>query len=458
MSSSDRYAIPLEGRVLVVDEDYDTLDLLAEAMRRHGHRVVLATDGRSGLAHAVEMQAEVVVVDRDVRVVDVRTFVDVLTENPRTQGAHVFLIGRGDPAELTALEPRAEPIVKPFHAEEVAARVDEVVRARREPAARPDLEGELEQVGAFDLLQVFAQSRRTGLLRIESPHRSGEIYVREGQIVASRCGTAVAEKALYRLLAVSEGQFTFIPGRLAERERIASGVDHLLMEAARRTDERLQLTSVLPPAVAVLAPAPGVDPGQGSGLEGQLLAILREPRTMSEVLDTSPELDLEILRAIRDLLTAGRIVVHQASGRVRLCRPEDEPVVRGAMVRLRRPGVEGPGRLGITGSALDLRRLGRALAGIEEFVAAPEPPAAAGSGLFGLLGRLRLGGTELELYALPPDRSLRPWWSAFVAQGRVVLALEPIDSSGSALRVSAAEPGWDTPAGAAKTLRATFKR
>ncbi|MAQ13954.1 MAG: hypothetical protein CMN30_04060 [Sandaracinus sp.] len=454
---SGTHQTPLEGRVLVVDEDYDTLDQLAEAMRRHGHKVVLATDGRSGLAHAVEMQAEVVLVDCDVRIIDVRTFVDVLTENPRTQGAHVFLIGRGDPSELSALEPRAEPIVKPFHAEEVAARVDEVVRARREPASGPDLEGELEQVGAFDLLQVFAQSRRTGLLRIESPHRSGEIFVRDGQIVAARSGAAVAEKALYRLLAVLEGQFVFIPGRLADRERIASSVDHLLMEAARRTDERLRLTAALPPLVTVLAPAANA-PADLDGLPAQILGDLAEPRSLGEILDTSTALDLELLRAVEGLLSAGHVVVHQTSGRVRLCEPADEPVVRGAMMRLRRPGLEGPGRLGITGDAAAVQRFGRALAGIEDFVAAPEPPAAAGTGLFGHLGRLRLGGTELELFALPPDRALRPWWPAFVAQGRMVLALQPVEPLGSELRVATAAAGWESPAGAAETLRAAFKR
>lgn len=372
----------LEGRVLVVDEDYDTLDVLAEAMRRHGHRVVLATDGRSGLAHAVEMQAEVVLVDRDVRVLDVRTFVDVLTENPRTQGVHVFVLGRGDPSELSALEPRGEPIVKPFHAEEVAARVDEVVRARREPASGPELEGELEQVGAFDLLQVFAQSRRTGLLRIEGATLSGQIYVRDGRVVSARSNMVVAEKALYRLLSLTEGQFVFVPGRLADKERIDAGTDHLLMEAVRRTDERATLAHELPSPSTVLAP--GASP-PGEGLGAAIVASLGTPKTFGEILDERPELDLEVMRAVAELLRSGGIQVLQPGVRVRLCEPEEEPVIRGAMVRMRRPGVEGAGRLGVTGSAAAVARFHRSLGGLEEFFDAPEPPTPAGSGLFGLL-------------------------------------------------------------------------
>lgn len=447
----------LEGRVLVVDEDYDTLDLLAEAMRRHGHRVVLATDGRSGLAHAVEMKAEVVLVDRDVRVLDVRTFVDVLTENPRTQGAHVFVLGRGDPSELSALEPRGEPIVKPFHAEEVAARVDEVVRARREPTSGPELEGELEQVGAFDLLQVFAQSRRTGLLRIEGATLSGEIYVREGRVVSARSGAVVAEKALFRLLSLTEGQFVFVPGRLADRERIDASTDHLLMEAVRRTDERAALVAELPEPSTVLAPAPGASTPT-EGLAAAIAESLGAPKTFGEILDERPELDLEVMRAVAALLRDGAIEVLQPGVRVRLCEPEEEPVVRGAMVRMRRPGVEGAGRLGVTGSAAAVARFHRALGGLEEFFDAPEPATAAGSGLFGLLGRLRLGGVELEIFALPSDPSLRPWWVAFLSQGRAVLALESVEGADTELRIIEAEPAWDTPQGATEILRAVLAR
>ncbi len=147
--------IPLDAietdirRVLVVDEDWDTLDLLARILREQGHQVALATDGQSGLKRAVEIAAEVVLVDRNVTILDIRTFLDVLTDNPRTADAHVFVLGRGDRSELGALHARAEPIVKPFHAEEVAARVLDVIRARREPARAAELEGDLQQVALF---------------------------------------------------------------------------------------------------------------------------------------------------------------------------------------------------------------------------------------------------------------------------------------------------------------------
>ena len=99
----------IKGRVLVVDGNYDTLVALATALRARDHHVALATDGRSGLQHAVETSAEVVLVDRDLPVLDVRTFLEVLRDNPRTADAHVFIMGEGDPSRLSAIDALAEP-------------------------------------------------------------------------------------------------------------------------------------------------------------------------------------------------------------------------------------------------------------------------------------------------------------------------------------------------------------
>ena len=164
-----------QGRVLIVDADYDVLGSLSSAIRRRGHHVVLAADGRTGLARAVEIAAEVVLVDRDVPVLDVRTFLEVLRENPRTSATETFLMGTGDPSRLRTIDPRAESIVKPFNAEEVAARVDDKLRSRFGPQGEPELSGDLGQVALFDLLQVFAQNRRSGRLEIETANAAGRV-------------------------------------------------------------------------------------------------------------------------------------------------------------------------------------------------------------------------------------------------------------------------------------------
>lgn len=449
------------GRVLVVDDDFDVLERIADAVRALGHLVALATDGRSGLERAVELAAEVVVVDRDVGVLDVRTFLDVLGDNPRTADAHVFVMGHGDPGELATLAIRAEPLVKPLHAQEVASRIDEVIRARRSPPKERELEGDLSQVALFDLLQVFAQNRRTGELRVESEGAIAAIWLVAGRIVdasasttvGTRGGSVVGEKALYRTLALRSGRFVFHPERRPSRARIDMPTSHLLMEAVRRSDERAALETKLPARGTQLRLA-----GRPRGLDAstelveELVAVLEEPRTIEELLDLVPAHDLELLGALVQLLDRGVLQTFDPVRRVRFCDDEEVPAMRAAILRLRRPGTEGGARLGVVGSAAAVASFSRALAGIDERIGATEPPTPVGSGLFGPLGRLRVGGTELELFALPIDPELRAWWSVFLGPSRAVLLLDG-RAHEPELRVVEALPSFDLPSGAVQCVR-----
>ncbi len=446
--------VDLKARVLVVDEDWDTLDLLARILREQGHQVALATDGQSGLKRAVEIAAEVVLVDRNVTILDIRTFLDVLTDNPRTADAHVFVLGRGDRSELGALHARAEPIVKPFHAEEVAARVLDVIRARREPARAAELEGDLQQVALFDLLQVFAQNRRTGLLRVESGGIEAEIWIRSGAIVDASCGAVTGEKALFRALGQREGKFIFMPDRPATRRRIDRATDHLLMEAVRHSDERTRLLDELPSldTQVHLTVAPSTIRDVPRHLAEAIASRLEQPRSLQEVLDLVADSDVAILEVLVGLWGQNALRAHEAIARTRFCDEEEIPAMRTAALRLRRPGVDGPVRLGVAGSFDALTRFARALSGIEEFLVAAARPSAVGNGMLGALGRLRLGGTDVEVFALPTDDNLRPWLGAFLAPAQTLLLLDGhVDAD--ELRLVEPADGFDRPKTAADALR-----
>lgn len=452
------------GRVLVVDEDYDTLDALATALRARGHQVVLATEGRTGLAHAVEIAVEVVLVDQEVPVLDLRTFFDVLRDNPRTSSAHLFVMGRGDPSRLAAVDTRAEAIVKPFNSDEVAARVDEIIRARRNPRSEPELRGDLAQVALFDLVQVFSVNRRTGRLSVEGLESAGSLWVRDGWIVDAVCGLAKGEKGLNRLLTMRQGQFVFHPDVEPRRERISATTDQLLIEAVRRIDELERVAEDLPALVAVLERARAAP--ELEHVAAAVYEALDEPRAIDELLDLLPEGDLEILRALRELLVSGALSVFDETGRqVDLCDAHEVPALRAAATRLRRPGLEGRARLGVLAtSAADVARFARALGAIREFRPEVELPALAGEGAFGPLGVVRLQGFDVELFALPLDVPLRPLLGAALAPAVAALCLfygeasdELVDLAALVdVRLVPAPAGWELPSGAVAALRSAL--
>ncbi|MFW5875843.1 MAG: DUF4388 domain-containing protein [Myxococcota bacterium] len=449
------------GRVLVVDTDYDTLSALARVLRTRGHQVVLATDGRTGLARAVEIAADVVLLDKDIPVLDARTFLDVMRDNPRTGTTHAFVMGRGDTARLGTLDPRAEPIVKPFNPDEVAARVEDVIRSRRAPEPQSDLKGDLAQVALFDLLQVFSVNRRTGKLHVETPRGAGEVWVRDGQIVDAAHGATTGEKALYRILAFTEGRFVFVPDAAPARVRLSSPTDHLLMEAVRQADEMGRLRDELPsPTARVRLEG---QPDETTQASRQVMEHLDVDRTLEELLDRIEVPDLTVLEGVRQLLTAGVLrVVDTESPTPRLGSDEDLPALRAASLRLRRPGVEGPPRLAVLVGTMDeVERFGSALAPLRGFIPAGEPPVDAGGGPVGPIGLLRFDGAELEVLVIPAEPTLRPLWGPLLATVTAALVLgEPSDVESLAtaldIRLVPSPPDWDTTRGAIEAIRATL--
>jgi len=451
----------VSGRVLVVDEDWASLEALAQALRDKGHLVSLATDGRTGLARAAEVRADVVLVDEALPVLDLRTFFDVIREDPRTSSAHLFVMGRGDPARLAALDSRAEPVVKPFHAGEVAARIDDLLRAAHAPVEERELRGDLAQVALFDLLQVFAANGRTGRLMLARGDTEATIWVEHGDVVDATAGVVVGEKALYRALSVTDGQFVFTPTEHVGKRRIHASISALLMEAARRADEIERLAPSLPQPRALLRRSLDVTPEDQAAAE--VMQLLVEDRSLQELLDRCVTHDLELLSALLRLIEEGAVEVLAAKvEEVDLCSNDEALMLGAAASALRRSGLIGVVRVGVIAEGReDIASFARALSAIRQFRPAVEPPAPAGSAVFGALGILSVGGARVELFALPPDTSSLPMLAAFLAPSRAVMALSARAVSKSLitllgeldLRLVITEPGWDRPAGAAASLR-----
>ena len=64
--------------VLIVDDAHDATELLAAIMRRCGHNVRCATNGREALAEVLKETPDVIVLDLQMPVMDGRAFLEVL--------------------------------------------------------------------------------------------------------------------------------------------------------------------------------------------------------------------------------------------------------------------------------------------------------------------------------------------------------------------------------------------
>ena len=113
-------------RILVVDDNTDTLELLATILGDDGYAVELAPDGPTALEKAWASLPDLVLLDIMMPGMDGLTVCDRLRFDPRTRDVPIiFLTAKGDPdaASLASVLDAYAYIHKPFSPEELLAEV-----------------------------------------------------------------------------------------------------------------------------------------------------------------------------------------------------------------------------------------------------------------------------------------------------------------------------------------------
>jgi hypothetical protein len=98
--------------------------------------------------------------------------------------------------------------------------------------------GVLRKIGLQDLIQMECLNRTSSVLEIVNQATRGRIYLERGEIVHAVVDNLSGEKALNKLLSLRGGEFTLKPFERPEQRTIRGPWIQLLMEAARKRDEK----------------------------------------------------------------------------------------------------------------------------------------------------------------------------------------------------------------------------
>jgi len=107
-------------------------------------------------------------------------------------------------------------------------------------------QGSLKELPLPDIIQLVSVSGKTGVFQLQTTDQTGEIYLRDGEIVHAVAGDVEGEEAVYELAIWQEGDFVFKPDDATESRTIKKSNTNLLMEAARRIDEWQVLSKRIP--------------------------------------------------------------------------------------------------------------------------------------------------------------------------------------------------------------------
>lgn len=219
-------------RILVVDDEPESILPVTSALLGAGYDVTTAKDGWDGLTRARRMKPDLVLLDVKMPQMDGWTFMKFVRAHRDLASIPViFLTGAGSAQDrergrrLGAEGYLLKPVDPDTLLSEVAAVLDRrgvKMSSAAEPAgsssaskARLRMSGRIDQLGLLSLFSILGAGERTGVLEVmRGPAgERGRILMRQGRVASARVEGNRATSGLDALESLArwrEGAFTFI--------------------------------------------------------------------------------------------------------------------------------------------------------------------------------------------------------------------------------------------------------
>jgi CheY-like chemotaxis protein len=233
-------------RILAVDGDEEVRDLIVSGLAGEGYEVCPAASGEDALHLARRERPDLICLEVALPGIDGFETIRRLLADPDLRGIpFVFLSGK------TGLKERVEGLrlgahaylAKPFAFPELFATVGGILQRTpgAESAPAPTGLGLMGSLGAISItgvIQALEGERQTGVLRIVSGIRWGQLAFHEGKIVAAAAGNASGEEAITELVGWDSGTYAFRAEAVEAGTPLAESAVSVLMRALKRHDER----------------------------------------------------------------------------------------------------------------------------------------------------------------------------------------------------------------------------
>ena len=267
-------------RVLVVDDDPWSQQVISSQLTQAGFRVDSAGDGWEALIMAGHARPDLIIMEVHLPTTDAWSLAAELRSHESAAQVPFLFMADESPGLRPGRSFRPgfdQLLTKPFTIVDLRAAVDAVLGERAGRVANPAsskiivevpsgahpvgtaqavpppsqswelegldpaLRGALVSFGLSSLLMVLELERMSGMVTLKGPDSIGRVAVRHGRVIRARVEgepSTHGAHAIYEMLQWSKGTFEFEAGAIEADDEIDCSTSFLLMEGARLADER----------------------------------------------------------------------------------------------------------------------------------------------------------------------------------------------------------------------------
>jgi len=318
--------------ILIADAAKNRAEEVAAVLSERGYGVVIAEHGVEALERALRDGPKLVIAPHGLPLVDAPRLAEIVGSNPRTRDVRFLFLGEADASSRVDLGIGDEQIPATLRPDDIAEAACELLERQDRIADFAAITGKgergcgsLAELSLADLIQLLHAGRKSGVLEVDTDHTvfgpvDGAIWVRNGEIIDARTGSAEREKALFRMLSWKTGDFSFGPGspdhasplsHVRHVSRIEVPTRALLAEGLRQLQEWNRLATRLPTPDASIRLAVAVDdlPAAVHPLTREVLAQLQIHPQVADVVDHCSYPDYQVLRTLHTLEERGLIAL-----------------------------------------------------------------------------------------------------------------------------------------------------
>ena len=233
-----------EKKVLIIDDDPETLEIFGIELRNRGFQVQIAKNGMEGISVAKSFHPDIIISDYKMPGIDGISLTSKFKQNEEFKDTPFIIMSgyNSESQKVNAENIGADGFLeKPVNFEHLTAKINNLLRKKGNNDVRDGnviFSGVLSEMSVLDVAQVLHQGRKSGILKIFTlTDVHGEIAYERGEIISCSYSPYFSTAAFYHLVRIDKGEFRLTASDNRVLKNIWTSTNKLIMEAATNLDE-----------------------------------------------------------------------------------------------------------------------------------------------------------------------------------------------------------------------------